>query len=110
VALNNLHTLYTEEGDLQAAAAIARQVERNRRNNPYYLHHLAEIANEEQRWSDAIDLLNRAILLEGNEYRFYYTLAKAQYFAGNTEVAYATLERARELAPPNLSDGPLTLP
>lgn len=110
MALNNLHTVYTEEGDLQAAAAIARQVDRNRRDNPYYLHHLAEVANEEQRWSDAIDLLNRAIRLEGNEYRFYYTLAQAQYFAGNTELAYASLERARELAPTELMDDPLTLP
>jgi Flp pilus assembly protein TadD len=109
-ALNNLHTLYTEEGELEAAAAIARQVERNRRDNPYYLHQLAEIAYEEQRWSEAIDLLNRAIRLEGNEYRFYYTLAQAQYSAGNTKVANATLERARELAPTELVDGPLTLP
>lgn len=110
VALNNLHTLYTEEGKLEAAAVIAEQVERNRRNNPYYLHHLAEIANEEERWTDAIDLLNRAIRLEANEYRFHYALAQAQYSIGNTDVAYSSLERARELAPPNLSDGPLTLP
>jgi tetratricopeptide (TPR) repeat protein len=110
VALNNLHTLYTEDGNLEAAAEIAQRVERNRRNNPYYLHYLAEIANEEQRWLDAIELLNRAIQLEANEYRFHYALAQAQYFTGNTDLAYATLERARELAPPNLSDGPLTLP
>jgi tetratricopeptide (TPR) repeat protein len=110
VALNNLHTLYSEEGNLEAAADIAQRVERNRRNNPYYLHHLAEIANEEGRFSDAIDLLNRAIRLEADEYRFHYALAQVQYSIGNTDVAYASLERARELAPPHLSDGPLTLP
>jgi tetratricopeptide (TPR) repeat protein len=110
VALNNLHMLYTEEGDLEAAAEIAKQVEKNRRNNPYYLLYLAEVASEERRWPDAIDLLNRAIRMEANEYRFHYALAQAQYLAGNTEQARLSLERARDLAPPNLPDGPLTLP
>jgi tetratricopeptide (TPR) repeat protein len=110
VALNNLHTLYTESGDTQAAAAIESRVEKNRRKNPYYLHYLAEIANEEQRWSDAIGLLNRAIRLESNEYRFHYTLAQAHYFAGDTEGAYASLGRARELAPADAVEEPLTLP
>jgi len=110
VALNNLHTLYTEEGDLEAAAVIEQRVERNRRNNPYYLHHLAEVANEEQRWADAIDLLNRAIRLEANEYRFHYALAQAQYGSGQPEVARASLDRARELIPPGSMDEPLLLP
>lgn len=110
VALNNLHTLYTENGDLRAAAGIEERVERYRLKNPYYLHYLAEVANEEQRWSDAIDLLNRAIRLDGKEYRFHYTLAQAHYSSGNTERAYVSLDRARELAPAGLEDEPLTLP
>jgi tetratricopeptide (TPR) repeat protein len=110
VALNNLHSLYTETGDLEAAAAIQKQVEKNRRNNPYYLHYLAQVANEEQHWSDAIALLNRAIKLEANEYRFHYTLAQAHYASGNREEAYASLERARQLAPADLAQEPLTLP
>lgn len=110
VALNNLHTLYTEEGDLEAAAAIEQRVQRNRRNNPYYLHHLAEIASEERRWSDAIELLNKAIRLESNEYRFHLALAQAQYFSGNPEIARASLERARELAPAEGTSEPLLEP
>ena len=110
VALNNLHTLYTEEGDLEAAAAIEQRVQRNRRNNPYYLHHLAEIASEERRWSDAIELLNKAIRLESNEYRFHFALAQAQYFSGNPEIARASLERARELAPAEWTSEPLLEP
>lgn len=98
VALNNLHTLYSEEGNLAAAAAIEQRVERNRRKNPYYLHYLAEVANEEERWSDAIDLLNRAIRLEANEYRFHFTLAHAQYHVGEREMARASLDRAYELS------------
>jgi len=99
VALNNLHTLYTEEGRLEDAAAIEQRVEHNRRKNPYYLHYLAEVANEEERWSDAIDLLNRALRLEENEYRFHVTLAHAQYHLGDKDLARASLDRARELAP-----------
>jgi tetratricopeptide (TPR) repeat protein len=110
VALNNLHALHTEAGDLAAAATLERRVERNQRKNPYYLHHLAEVANEEQRWSDAIDLLNRAIKLEAEEYRFYYTLAQAQFHAGQIDVARSSLDRARQLAANQPSVGPLTLP
>jgi tetratricopeptide (TPR) repeat protein len=110
VALNNLHTIYTEEGDLEAAAVLARRVEKNRRNNPYYLLHLAEVANEEQRWSDAIGLLNQAIGIDEGEYRFYYALAQAQFNAGQVEVAQASLDRARALAPGELPESPLPLP
>lgn len=110
VALNNLHSLYTEAGDLAAAAELAQRVERNQRKNPYYLHHLAEVANEEQRWPDAIDLLARAIKLEPEEYRFYYTLALAQFYAGQVDVARSSLDRARQLAATQPSVGPLTLP
>jgi tetratricopeptide (TPR) repeat protein len=110
VALNNLHDLYSETGNLAAAAEIAERVERNRRKNPYYLHHLAEVASEEQRWKDAIDLLNRAIRIEEKEYRFHYSLAHAQYHAGEVETARLSLERARELAVSQPSAGPLNLP
>ena len=110
VALNNLHTLYHEEGNLEAAATIEKRVDRNRRNNPYYLHYLAELAIEEQRWNDAIELLDRAIGLEANEYRFHYALAQARYHAGDSDKALASLERARELAPAEQLETPLTLP
>jgi tetratricopeptide (TPR) repeat protein len=110
VPMNNLFLIYEEEGDLESAAALQRRVEKIRRKNPYYLLHLAELANEERRYSDAISLLNRAIRLDEKEYRFYYTLAQSQYYAGKTEIARASLDRARQLAPTNLQDGPLTLP
>lgn len=110
VALNNLYDLYSEEGKLEAAALLVDRVERNRRKNPYYLHHLAELASEEERWSDAIDLLNRAIDIDAEEYRFHYTLAHAQFHAGEVETARISLDRARELAAMQPSVGPLMLP
>jgi len=110
VALNNLYDLYSEGGDLEAAAALEGRVERNRRRNPYYLHHLAELASEEERWDEAIDLLNRAIDIDAEEYRFHYTLAHAQFHAGQIETAHTSLDRARELAAAQPSVGPLMLP
>jgi tetratricopeptide (TPR) repeat protein len=110
VALNNLHAIYTEAGDLEAAAALTARVERNRRKNPYYLLYLAEVANEEQRWSDAIDLLDRAIRIDDEEYRFHYAMAQAQFHAGQVEVARASLDRARALAPNGLPEPLLPLP
>lgn len=109
-ALNNLHTIYTEKGDVEAAAELARRVERNRRRNPYYLLYLAEVANEEQRWSDAIELLDKAIRIDDEEYRFYYALAQAQFHAGLVEVARANLDRARALAPEALPEPLVPLP
>jgi Flp pilus assembly protein TadD len=110
VALNNLFLIYEEDGNLKSAATLQKRVEKNRLQNPYYLHHLAEVANEEQRYSDAIGLLNRAIRMDENEYRFHYTLAQSQYYAGDAEIARASLDRAKQLAPAKLQDGPLTLP
>jgi len=110
VALNNLFLIYEEDGELESAARLQNRVEKNRQKNPYYLHYLAEVANEEQRYSDAIGLLNQAIRLDENEYRFHYTLAQSQYYSGKTEVARASLDRARQLAPADLQDSPLTLP
>jgi Flp pilus assembly protein TadD len=110
VALNNLHTIYTEDGDLEAAAALAGRVERNRRKNPYYLLYLAELASEEQRWPDAIELLARAIRIDDQEYRFHFALAQAQFHAGKVEVARVSLDRARTLAPADLSEPLQPLP
>jgi Flp pilus assembly protein TadD len=110
VAANNLFSFYEETGETEAAAELRRQVERNRRDNPYYLLHLAEEANEERRFADAIRLLNRAIEIEHRDYRFHYTLARSQYLAGDLQSAQRSLERARQLAPANPGDAPLTLP
>jgi len=110
VALNNTYAIYEEAGNAAAAEDMRRRVEKNRQKNPYFLLYQAETAKEELRWADAINLLNRAIRMDGKEYRFYYSLAQSQYYSGKMAVAQVNLERAIELAPPDLDDGPLTLP
>lgn len=99
VALNNLYVIHSEDGNLQAAEEIRGRVERNRQKNPYYIQLLAEEAIEELLYSDAIELARKAISMEANEYRFYYTLARAQYLAGKTDAARDSLDQARQLAP-----------
>lgn len=110
VALNNLHVLYTEDGNLEAAEEFRRRVERTRRKNPYYIDHLAEEAIEEQRYSDAVELARKAIGMDDTEYRFYYTLARSQYLAGETGLAQASLDQARKLAPDQEARDLLALP
>ncbi len=101
VALNNLHTIYLEEGDLARAEKVRSRVERHRRKNPYYLHHFSAQAVEEQRYEDAIKLLNRAIKMNGTVYQFHYALARSLFLSGDNKAAQRSLDRAIQLAPPD---------
>ena len=109
-ALNNLYTIYDEDGVHEKAAKLQTRVERNRRRNPYYLHHLAELSAEQRDWQEAIDYSRRAIELKGDEYRFHYTLAQMQFRAGKVAEAETNLATARLLAPPAVDAKELSLP
>jgi Flp pilus assembly protein TadD len=110
VPLNNLYTIYEARGDTLAAEEMRKQVERHRRRNPYYLHYLAESLMEERRYHEAIDLLEKAISIEDEEYRFHYALAQSQYRVGLQQPARASLQRAIQLVPAQQGIGPLALP
>ncbi|MEJ2383568.1 MAG: tetratricopeptide repeat protein [Xanthomonadales bacterium] len=110
VALNNLYTIYDEDGMTAQAAKLEARVERNRRRNPYYLHHLAELSAEQRDWAEAIAYSRRAIDLKEDEYRFHYTLAQMQFQAGDVAAARSNLAVARLLAPPSVDPDALTLP
>jgi tetratricopeptide (TPR) repeat protein len=110
VALNNLHVIYTEDGNPAAAEELEARVERNRRKNPYYMQYLAELAIEEMRYGDAIGLAKKAIRMDAGEYRFYYTLAQAQYLDGKINLAQASLEKALRRAPDLEAKTKLVLP
>ena len=101
VALNNLHAIYVEEGDVVRAEKVGSKVERHRRKNPYYLHRLAVQALDERRYEDAIDLLLRAIKLNKGEYRFHSTLARSLFLNGEKDAALQSLGQAKQLAPPD---------
>jgi len=101
VALNNLHSIYVEEGNLVQANKTKSKVERHRRKNPYYLHKLSFQALDERRYKDAIELLNRAIKLNNEEYRFHFTLARTLVLNGEKDAALQSLVQAKQLAPPD---------
>jgi Flp pilus assembly protein TadD len=109
VALNNLHTIYMEEGDLESADIVSARVERHRRQNPYYLHHLSSQALDERRYEDAIELLKRAIKLNGREYRFHFTLARSLLLNGEQDAARRSLGQAKQLAHPHVDLDTLNL-
>ena len=109
-ALNNLYTIYDEDGMTEQAAKLQARVERNRRHNPYYLHHLAVLSAEQRDWQDAIAYSRRAIRLKKDEYRFHYTLAQIQFQAGDVAEARSNLAVARLLAPPSVNPDDLDLP
>jgi Flp pilus assembly protein TadD len=100
-ALNNLYALYVEQGNEAAASDVQAQVERYRRKNPYYLQQLSTEAMEQQRYKAAIGLIQRALKIKEEEYRFHLTLARAQLLSGDKAAAESSLDRARQLAPPD---------
>ena len=101
VALNNLHTVYVQEGDQVQARKLSSRVERHRLKNPYYLHRLSSQALDERRYEDAIALLKRAIKLNKEEYRFHFTLAHSLFLNGEKDAALRSLGQAKQLAPQN---------
>jgi len=109
-ALNNLYSILTEQGNVVEAQAVQRQVERNRRKNPYYLHYQSVLALDEQRYEDAIELLGRAIKLDEEEYRFHFALARSLYLSGEKNKAGKSLAQAKLLAPSNAEIADITLP
>jgi Flp pilus assembly protein TadD len=100
IAANNLYVIYQREGRVADAAKLENRVERHRKRNPYYLALLASEALQSAQYQDAIELLQRSIRIQGEEYRFHGALAQAQYLAGDYENAWSSLDTARALAPP----------
>lgn len=98
-ALSNLYDVFLVRGKEEEAAAVARRVERYRQRNPYHLLHLAETALEEGQPASARDLMERAVDIKEDEYRFHATLAQAYWLLGDSGAATASLEQARLLAP-----------
>ncbi len=103
MAANNLYLIYEKTGNLVAAAELEKRVEKNRRKNPYYLSHLSSVAYEEGRLNESRQLAERAVALHGTEYRFHYQLARTLVREGKRHEAEASLQRALELAPDDLS-------
>ncbi len=102
MAANNLFLIYEKTGNVVAADELRKRVEKNRRKNPYYLSYLSSVALEEGRLEESRQLVEKALEIQGNEYRFHYQLARALVMEGRRTEAEASLQRALELAPEGL--------
>ena len=96
---NNLFLIYKKEGNIEAAQRLQAQVDRHRRKNPYYLYFLSTQAADEGNYEESTSILEKAISLNEDEYRFHYELARLQVLKGDLKAAQASLERAQQLAP-----------
>lgn len=103
MAANNLYLIYQKTGNRVAAAELQKRVDKNRQKNPYYLSYLSAVALEEGRLDESLELAERAVKLQQNEFRFHYQLARALAREGKLQQAEASLHRAMELAPDELA-------
>jgi len=103
-AMVNLYGLYMAQERHQEAEALRRQVERYRRENPYYLLALSDRALEERKFEESISLLSRAIEKKEDEHLLHFAMARTQYLSGREDEAESSLLRARELAPEYLRE------
>jgi Flp pilus assembly protein TadD len=98
-AMGNLHDIYLEQGRLAEAAELERRVERYRRENPFYLLHLAEESILANDLESAERSLRKAIRLKPDVHQVHYALARVNYLKGDLESARDYLQSALELAP-----------
>lgn len=97
-AINNLYELYMAEDNLAAAQQLASKVDQYRRNNPYYLMKLGEVAAQEGDFENSIELIKQALKKKDDDPLLYFAMAKTQFLSGNTLAAQGSLGQARELA------------
>jgi tetratricopeptide (TPR) repeat protein len=93
-ALHNLAQLYRAAGDAGQAAALEREVNRRRADNPYYQFARGERAYRNGDYDDAIGHYRRSLALQLKVAEVYFALALAQWHAGRSGDAKASLQLA----------------
>ena len=97
-ALTNLVNLYEARGDHAAAELYRERVRRYQERNPYYHFAMAERAYSEQRLDDALEAVNRAIRIKGDEERFHHLRGQTYLALGRQSEAEKSFARASEYA------------
>ncbi len=88
-----------QRGDIKKAEALYRKVLRYSPANPDALHLLGVVAYQEGRRHEAIDLISRAIAVNGRFPDYHKNLGAALKDSGSLETAVASFRRALELKP-----------
>ena len=96
--MSNLARLYDQVGEQELSEQYAARVRLFRRQNPYYLYHLAEQAYAEADYEEAEHLLNMAILRNSHEHEFYRLMGLSQLSRGDVQKAEESFRKAAEIA------------
>lgn len=97
-AKSNLANSYRSIGETSQAAALEREVESFREQNPYYHSALADERISEGDYTRAIRHLRRALEQKHNEHYFYHQMAIANQHLGDMDAVEENLGRARRYA------------
>jgi Flp pilus assembly protein TadD len=104
-AMTNLVALYEKTGNEQQAELYRQRVRRHQERNPYYHYFRAQKAFEEQRFSDALTLVDKALRLKHDEQRFYVLQGRTFDQLGEKRSAESSFARAREYAVKDSGEG-----
>lgn len=96
---NRAFALHHRDHDIAAAQTLYEQVIARWPEHAQAFHSLGVIAYAQGRPRDAIELLSRAISLQGSQPVFHHSLAQALRADGNTVDALAALKRSVSLNP-----------
>lgn len=98
-ASNLLAYHYASEGkNLKEAQRLIEPVIKKYKNNPHYLDTQALIYLKQQKYADALKLLQRLAQKAPSDYTILVHLGQAQKLSGNTKAALGVLEQAKKYA------------
>ena len=98
IVLSSLERSYRGLGDIDRADKLAAQVRRHRLQNPYYQFALAQRALKAGDLAESRIAIDRAVRMRKREPRFLYLKSRVYRDLGETDIADASLERARRYA------------
>lgn len=99
-AMSNLQRLYYKVGRNAEARELEAALDKHRRANPYYHAWLGELAQEQDRYQDAVEHFKRAIERNKKEPEFYAQLSEAYDSLGLSDAASRALKKSKELEKP----------
>jgi tetratricopeptide (TPR) repeat protein len=97
-AWENLAILYKLQGKAKQAADIQYEIERKRKQNPFYHQMLAEVDRDYGDFDSSISHYLNAISLDRNQHQFYFGLASAYFEKGDIDNSARYLKVAKRKA------------
>ncbi len=98
VTMNNLATLYQQQGLTEIAAQYRSKVKSHRMKNPYYRYQLAHTAFDIGDFEAAIDHLKFAVRKKKNDDDFYFLMSLSYLNSGEMKTAQRWMKKAAEVA------------